>query len=383
MSTPDTKPNTDILASLVLLAVTVLALIVANSAWSATYKAGLAREITIGIAPYAIEASVKEWIKNALMAVFFLFVGLEIKYEFAAGALASIERAVLPFAAAAGGMLVPAVVFLAIVGMNSPLARGWAIPSATDIAFAIGVVGLLGRFVPSTLRAFLLAVAVIDDLGAILVIALFYTGGLALAPLTGAFLCTGALWLLNQRPVSAITPYLLIGVLLWIALYNSGINPTLAGVVVALFVPVRGVGDAAPLHDLAERLKTPVTFLIMPIFAFANAGVSLTGLDFATLAQPVTAAVALGLLVGKPIGITLAVALAVATGHATTPAGTTWAQIMGVGALAGIGFTMSLFVGVLAYGEGAVLDQVRLGVLSGSLASALLGAAILILSRRA
>jgi NhaA family Na+:H+ antiporter len=381
-ASPATDPS-DIPGSLALLAATALALVVANTALAPLYKAVLGAPLSLGVGSLAIEDSVKDWIKNALMAVFFLYVGLEIKYEFAAGALATRERAVLPFIAAAGGIVVPALLYLVLAGRDPALRAGWAIPSATDIAFAVGVVGLLGRHVPATLKAFLLAVAVIDDLAAILIIAVFYTGGLSLWPLLISVAGIGGLALLNQRGEARLAPYLGVGLLLWLALKQGGINPTLAGVVVALFIPLRGPGGTEPLHHLAHRLKGAVTFAIMPIFAFANAGVSFQGLGPETLAGPVALGVGLGLALGKPVGITLAVWLGVRSGHAALPAGASWQQIVGIGALAGIGFTMSLFIADLAFGGGKLMEQARIGVLAGSLIATALGAALLVTAGKA
>ncbi len=374
--------NTDIIASLVLLGAAIAALVVANSGLASSYTAILKTPLTVGFSPFAITDSLQTWIKNALMAVFFLLVGLEIKAEFKEGALSERERAILPFAAALGGMIAPALIYLAIVGTTSANARGWAIPCATDIAFAVGVVGLLGNKVPASLKAFLLAVAVIDDLGAILIIAFFYTAGLDLGALAAVAVVVAIMAVLNWRNVSNLWIYLALGVILWIFVYRSGVNPTLAGVITALFIPLKALdGVKSPLHDLAHAIKWPVTFLIMPIFAFANAGVSLQGLTLPDLAQPVTSGIALGLLLGKPIGITLFTLLVVKLGIARLPEGVTWTQVVGVGFIAGIGFTMSLFVGVLAFeGMDQMMNQVRLGVLSGSTLAALIGALILVLA---
>lgn len=374
--------NTDIIASLVLLGAAIAALVVANSGLASSYTAILKTPLTVGFSPFAITDSLQTWIKNALMAVFFLLVGLEIKAEFKEGALSERERAILPFAAALGGMIAPALIYLAIVGTTSANARGWAIPCATDIAFAVGVVGLLGNKVPASLKAFLLAVAVIDDLGAILIIAFFYTAGLDLGALAAVAVVVAIMAVLNWRNVSNLWIYLALGVILWIFVYRSGVNPTLAGVITALFIPLKALdGVKSPLHDLAHAIKWPVTFLIMPIFAFANAGVSLQGLTLPDLAQPVTSGIALGLLLGKPIGITLFTLLVVKLGIARLPEGVTWTQVVGVGFIAGIGFTMSLFVGVLAFeGLDQMMNQVRLGVLSGSTLAALIGALILVLA---
>ncbi len=382
MAAPAAK-NQDIIASLVLVAATIAALIVANSAMADAYKAILNMEVGANIGAFDLSDSVKNWIKTALMAVFFLFVGLEIKAEFVEGALSDRRRAMLPFFAAVGGMAVPAVVFLTMVSSEPGLARGWAIPSATDIAFAVGVIGLLGSRVPPALKAFLLAVAVIDDLGAILIIAFFYTETLHLWAAGLAMLSIAAMAVLNMRGYDRVGPYLVLGGLLWLFILQSGVNATLAGVITALFIPLKNAAKtASPLHDLFYVLKKPVIFFIMPVFAFANAGVSLKGLGFEDLALPLTAGIALGLAVGKPIGITLFVWAAVKSGLAQLPSGSSWLQVVGVGFIAGIGFTMSLFIGALAFGDGALMDQVRLGVLSGSLVATIFGAGILIYAAR-
>ncbi len=378
MTHPQPSPSSDIAGSIVLLTATALALVFANTALAPLYKEILGTSLRIGLGDYAIEDTAKTWIKNALMAVFFLFVGLEIKYEFMEGALSRRDRAILPFVSAFGGMVAPALIYIAVVRADPELMAGWAIPSATDIAFAIGIVGFLGRRVSPPLRAFLLAVAVIDDLGAILIIALFYNVGLSLPALAAAALVLGVLAILNRRNEMRLFPYLALGVLLWIAIYHSGINPTLAGVLVALFVPIKGgEGEDRPLHRLMDLLKFAVTFAIMPLFAFANAGVPLGGLGLASFAAPLTLGVALGLFAGKPIGITLAAFLATRSRYANLPAGATWREVIGIGALAGLGFTMSLYIGVLAFGDGPELDQVKVGVLAGSLAAAALGVALL------
>jgi len=322
-------------------------------------------------------------VKNLLMAIFFLFVGLEIKAEFAEGALSDRKRAILPFAGAIGGMAAPAAIFLALAGSNPAYVNDWAIPSATDIAFAVGVVALLGSRVPPALKAFLLAVAVIDDLGAIVIIAVFYTAEINLGALALAGLAIVTLGVLNLRGVTRILPYMLAGVALWLFVLKSGVNPTLAGVITALFVPMRGADNSVhPLHDLVGKLKFSVVFLIMPIFAFANAGVPLTGLGLGDMLHPVTSGIALGLLIGKPIGITLLVYIAVRSGLARLPDKSTWLQVVGVAFIAGIGFTMSLFIGVLAFGDGELMNKVRLRVLLGSTLAALGGMAVLIVAAR-
>lgn len=384
MASSPSNPSTEIWASFVLLGAAVVALVLANSGLAGFYGEVLAAPIGISVGAYELANPLKDWIKNALMAVFFLFIGLEIKAEFKEGALSDARSAVLPFAAAVGGMAAPALVYLALSGGDPVFSNGWAIPAATDIAFAVGVVGLLGARVPAALKAFLLAVAVIDDLGAILVIAAFYTTEISLVALVWA---AGALLLLgvmNTAGVTRLAPYLLVGTVLWLCVLKSGVNPTLAGVVTALFVPLHGAGARAhPLHDLVHALKFAVLFVIMPVFALANAGVPLVGLGFGDLAHPVTAGIALGLALGKPIGILLCVLVVVRLGLAYLPPGATWAQVSGVACIAGIGFTMSLFIGALAFADGALMNQVRLGVLAGSSVAALVGVTILLLAARA
>ena len=382
-NTADGK-STEIAASLALLGATLLALVLANSGLAGAYKATLATEIRLGVGGWEMADQAKGWIKNALMAVFFLYVGLEIKYEFREGALSDPRRAALPFAGAAGGMAAPAAIYLAVVGGDPVLAGGWAIPSATDIAFAVGIVGLLGARVPVTLKAFLLAVAVIDDIGAILIIAVFYTAEVHPWALGGAALTAAVLLALNLAGVLRLAPYMLVGLVLWVFFMESGVSATLAGVLLALFIPLRAA-DAkgeSPLHLLIAKLKFSVLFVIMPVFALANAGVPLGGLGLEALAHPVTAGIALGLFIGKPVGILACVWLATRLGVARLPEGADWLGLLGVAWLAGIGFTMSLFIGVLAFEAAGLMDQVRLGVLAGSTLAALAGAGVIMAAAR-
>jgi len=387
-------PSVAIRASLVLLGATLLALILANTGAAGLYKAALEAPITISVAGGALDGPVKDWIKNALMAVFFLYVGLEIKYEFRAGSLSDPRRAALPFAGAAGGILAPALIYLTVVGWEPGLAAGWAIPAATDIAFAVGIIGLLGARIPANLKAFLLAVAVIDDVAAILVIALFYTAEVQAWALGGAAAMLALLLALNLGGVRRTAPYLLAGLVLWVFFMQSGVSATLAGVLLALFIPLRASAasrgasrppaDAGegPLHALMARLRFSVLFVIMPVFALANAGVPLHGVGLSQLTHPVTAGIALGLFLGKPLGILGCVWIATRTGLARLPAGATWPLLLGIAWIAGIGFTMSLFIGVLAFDASGLLDQVRLGVLLGSTAAALAGVAVVLLVGR-
>ncbi|OLP62299.1 Na(+)/H(+) antiporter NhaA [Xaviernesmea oryzae] len=366
---------------LVLMVVAALALITANSPLAGAYAEALHLEIG--------PLSLQHWINDALMAVFFLLVGLEIKREMLDGQLSSWSRRLLPGAAAAGGMLVPALFYISLNGSNPAALKGWAIPTATDIAFALGVISLLGRRVPASLKIFLAALAIIDDLGAVVIIALFYTAHLNLLALGGAALVLIGLFALNRLKVKALLPYLALGLLLWILVFASGIHATLAGVMLALTIPLKvtpGKPEAdhahSPLHRLEHWLHKPVAFLIVPIFGFANAGVSFAGVSAALFSEPLTMGVASGLLLGKLIGVSGVVFLLVKLGLADLPAQASWGQMIGTAFLCGIGFTMSLFIGLLAFDEPAVQDHVKIGILLGSLAAGLLGALCLALSGR-
>ena len=366
---------------IVLMFAAALALIVANSPLSHAYFEAL--HVYVG------PLSVSHWINDALMAFFFLLVGLEIKREMLDGQLATWSRRILPGIAAAGGMIVPAIIYIAFNSQNGETLRGWAIPTATDIAFALGVLSLLGSRVPASLKIFLAALAIIDDLGAVLIIAIFYNTGLSLPDLAGAALVLAALYILNRRGVLQLWPYLLLGVALWVLVYRSGVHATLAGVALALTIPLRGRAGgidntkASPLHRLEHGLHLVVPFVIVPIFGFANAGVSFASMGIETLVAPLTLGVAGGLVVGKLIGVFGSVVLAVRLGLAQLPAQASWGQMFGVALLCGIGFTMSLFIGLLAFAGNPLLqDEVKLGILVGSLVAALAGAAVLLVSQR-
>jgi NhaA family Na+:H+ antiporter len=314
--------------------------------------------------------------------VFFLLVGLEIKREVVDGELSTWPRRILPGVAAAGGMLVPALVYLAFQGGDPVTMHGWAIPAATDIAFALGILSLLGKRVPVSLKVFLTALAIIDDLGAVLIIAVFYTSDLALWALAGAGVALAALIAMNRLKVTALTPYLVVGAVLWWLTLQSGVHATLAGVALALTIPLRrspGAPDDAhsPLHRLEHAIQPWVAFLVVPIFGFANAGVSFAGLSFSALLAPVPLGVAAGLFLGKQVGVFGSVWLLVRLGLAERPARATWRQVYGVAVLCGIGFTMSLFIGLLAFNSPELQEATKLGVLAGSLLSAGLGWAIL------
>jgi NhaA family Na+:H+ antiporter len=357
----------------ILMIAAVLAMIIANSALSSTYFDTLARKLG-GL-------SVLHWINDALMAVFFLLVGLEIKREFAGGELATWPRRALPGVAAAGGMIVPALIYVALNWHTPATLRGWAIPAATDIAFALGVLALLGTRAPPSLKIFLAALAILDDLGAVVIIALFYTSQLALWALAGVAVTMVVLAALNYFGVKQLWAYLLLGVILWVFMHESGVHATLAGVLLALTIP--GGGEAGeehtPLQELEHRLHVPVAFFIVPLFGFANAGVSLSGIGFDQLFHPVTIGIAAGLFVGKQVGVFAATKLAVWLKLAEPPQNATVMQVYGVSILCGIGFTMSLFIGLLAFPGASDLEAaVKIGVLVGSIASGILGTVVLI-----
>lgn len=357
-------------AGLVLMGAAVLALMVANSPLGPNYE-------TI-LHAYVGPLSVGHWINDALMAVFFLFVGLEIKREMLDGQLSTWSRRILPGIAAAGGMMVPALVYL--VFNRGPTAAGWAIPAATDIAFALGVIALLGNRVPASLRVFLAALAIIDDLGAVMIIAVFYTAKLSIPDLAGAAVALMVLIGLNRFGVLRLTPYLLVGAILWVLVFRSGIHATLAGVVLAFTIPMqctpgRPDNDSdSPLHRLEHALNLPVGFIVVPIFGLANAGVPVLTLPAEALVAPVTLGVALGLLIGKITGVFGFSMLAVRLGLADMPAHAGKRQLLGVALLCGIGFTMSIFITLLAFPGSQLLQaEAKLGVLAGSFLSGLLG----------
>jgi Na+:H+ antiporter, NhaA family len=354
-------------------------LALANSPLASHYDALLDLPAAVSVGPLELRKPLLLWLNDGWMAVFFFLVGLEIKREFLDGELSDRRTAALPIIGAAGGMAVPALIYFAL--NSGAELRGWAIPTATDIAFALGVIALLGERVPIGLKVLLTAIAIIDDLGAIVVIAVFYTADLSLASLALAGVLCATLLALNLVGVRAVTPYALVGAALWVCVLKSGVHATLAGVATALAIPLR-VPDA-PLRRLEHALHPWVAYLILPVFAFANAGVSFAGMGIAVLTQPVTLGIALGLLFGKQIGVFLAVWLAVVCGLGKLPERATWPQLYGVALLCGIGFTMSLFIGGLAFEDAAHAAQVRLGVLGGSLASALLGLLVLRLATRA
>jgi len=370
-------------SGIILMAAAALALIIANSPLAEAYFHTLHLATGPVLAPAIGPMTVHLWINDGLMAIFFLFVGLEIKREIVDGRLASPERRRLPVIAAAAGMIVPALVFLAIAGGNPAYRSGWAIPAATDIAFAIGVLALLGPRASPALKLFLATVAIVDDCGAVAIIAVAYTSQLDLIALAGAVGVVLLLLALKQRRVMAIWPYLVGFVALWWLVLLSGVHATVAGVVTAALIPVTkspGMPEAAesPLHQLEHALSPWVAFGIVPLFAFANAGVSFAGISPAVALDPLVLGITGGLFLGKQAGIFGGVALAERLGIASRPAGMTWMQLYGVALLAGIGFTMSLFIGGLAFpGNAALQDEVKIGVLAGSTLAAIAGYAVL------
>jgi NhaA family Na+:H+ antiporter len=383
-TTPDPGPpdaKSDTLGGLIMLAAAALALIWANSPWVASYRETLA--LGIGPAALGMRKTLELWISDGLRVVFFLYVGLEIKREMVEGHLSSRDRIALPAIAALGGMMVPALIFLAFNRSDATAVRGWAIPCATDIAFSLAVLRVVGRRVPVSLRVFLTAVAILDDIGAIAIIAVFYTDELSTAMLLWALLPIAGLIALNRARVASIIPYALLGIVLWLLVLKSGIHPTLAGVVVAATIPMQ-TARGRTLESLEHALKPWVVFLILPVFALANAGVSLRGLGFNGLLEPVALGIILGLLFGKTTGVTLGILAAKLLKISQPPAGANWWQLLGVACLCGIGFTMSLLVAVLAYEMEAphLFDEAKLGVLVGSTLGAVAGVVVILLAPR-
>ena len=363
----------------------VAALTVANSTLGPAYREfiGLRGEVRIGNDWLVLSKPLLLWVNDLWMAVFFFVVGLEIKREVLGGELDTVKKALLPASAALGGMAVPALIYAALNFGDALALRGWAIPMATDIAFALGILMLLGSRVPVSLKVFLTAVAIIDDLGAIIVIAVFYTDHLSMPMLAAAGGGALLLLLLNQWRVSSVGPYVVIGLFIWVCVYKSGIHATLAGVVTAMAIPLRDDDGGSPLQTAENTLHPWVAFGVLPMFAFVNAGVNLQGVSLGTLAQGIPLGIALGLVVGKAIGVFGASWLLIRITGAGLPAGASTRQFMGVCVLCGIGFTMSLFIGGLAFAgqDPSYETQVKLGVLGGSLIAGLLGVALLLSAR--
>ena len=371
-------------SGLILLISAIIALIVSNSSLSGLYFDTLNKYLFIGVNNFGLKLSVLHWINDALMAIFFFFVTLEIKREFLQGELSSKKQAILPIVGAVGGMLVPALIYI-IINFNTPnTLNGWAIPSATDIAFSIGILSLLGSRVPLSLKVFLTALAIIDDLGAIVIIAFFYSGDLSIKYLALMLLSFILLLTLNKYSIKKFIPYLLIGLFLWFFTYKSGIHATIAGVLLAACIPHRKKDhDFSLLVKIEHAISPYVAFFIMPLFAFANAGVSLVGLSFSSLLLPVPLGILLGLFIGKQFGVFIFSYASIKLGFAEMPNKSNLLSFYAVGVLTGIGFTMSLFVGNLAFANDMqYIDGVKIGVLSGSLLSTLFGYFLLLISTK-
>jgi NhaA family Na+:H+ antiporter len=365
-------------SGIVLMLASALALVLANSSLAGVYDLLLSVRGSVRIGDFTIEKPLLLWINDGLMAMFFLLVGLEIKRELLDGELSDRRRAILPASAAIGGMIVPALIYLGVT-LNTPGAvSGWAIPSATDIAFSLGVMALLGSRVPSSLKLFLTALAIIDDLGAIIIIAIFYTDELSLVSLEVAAAALALLVILNLAGVRRVIWYVLVGIVLWVFVLKSGVHATLAGVALALAIPFKASpGGASPLTRIEHELAPWVAFGILPLFGFANAGLSFADLSLSSLLQPVPLGIAAGLFLGKQVGVFGSAMLVIRSGWAELPAGASWITLYGMSVLTGIGFTMSLFIGTLAFGQSDLEAFMRLGVLVGSALSVVVGACAL------
>jgi NhaA family Na+:H+ antiporter len=369
-------------SGLVLLFAAVVALIISNSEYGSAYFDVLQKYITIGFGSFSLKLTVMHWINDVLMTIFFFLVSLEIKREMVQGELSNPKQALLPIIGAVGGMVVPAIIYI-LINLGSPeTLKGWAIPSATDIAFSLGVLSLLGKRVPVSLKIFLTALAIIDDLGAIVIIAFFYSGNIQTLYLMLMLAAVAALFALNRFNIRAFTPYLLIGILLWEFTHQSGIHATISGVLLALLIPHdKRNNSKSLLLKLEHGISKYVAFGIMPLFAFANAGVSLDGLSFAALLNPVPLGIVCGLFFGKQIGVFLFSYISVKLNFAQKPSDSNWLSLYAVSILTGIGFTMSLFVGNLAFiNSDSYMDGVKIGVLTGSLLSTVFGYFLLLLS---
>ncbi|TMM48710.1 Na+/H+ antiporter NhaA [Qipengyuania marisflavi] len=369
----------DASAGILLILVAAAAMLVANSPLAGTYE-HLFHGAMFDKSVFKLN-NLHLWINDGLMAIFFFVVGLEVKREWIEGQLSTVQQRRLPILAAVAGMAVPAAFYIFVVGGDPALTRGWAIPAATDIAFAMGVLGLLGNRVPASLRLFLLTVAIVDDIGAVLVIAVFYTSGIKLAWLVGALIVTGIMFALNRMKVTSVWPFLLLAAVLWFFVLNTGVHATIAGVVAALTIPMVGQNDDTMLENLEHGLAPWSAYLIVPIFGFANAGVPLAGMGLAGILAPLPLAIATGLFLGKQVGIFAAIWIADKLRFAPRPDEANWVEIWGISILCGIGFTMSLFIGELAFpGQRLLIDEAKIGTLLGSMISALVGYTILRLS---
>lgn len=364
--------NAPAAGGIILIMASAAAIVVANSPLHAFYALSL-KHTFAGL-------SLEHWVNDGLMAIFFLMVGLEIKRELLSGQLATWGQRALPGFAALGGMAIPAVIYFGINIDSTETKSGWAIPAATDIAFALGVLALLGKRVPPSLKIFLSALAILDDMGAVAIIALFYTSQISLLMLAGAMVVIVLLFVMNRIGVKRIVPYLIIGTALWYFMLQSGVHATVAGILLALFILLRNhrPEEISPLHQLEHRLSPYVTFVVLPLFGFVNAGVALSGVTLDDVLSPVPVGIALGLFFGKQVGIFCLSLLAIQLGLARLPQNCTWLQLYGVSVLCGIGFTMSLFIGNLAFtGNALFIDEVKIGVLAGSIVAAVCGMLIL------
>ena len=364
-------------AGIILFCAAVAAMVAVNSALNPHYLAFLDIPVAIQFGGFEIAKPLALWINDGLMAIFFFLVGLEVKRELMEGQLSSVEQASLPLIAAVGGMVLPAAVFVYFNWSIAENINGWAIPAATDIAFALGVLALLGKHAPVSLKILLLAIAIIDDIGAIIIIALFYTAEVSSTSLMLAGVGTVILFVMNRMGVVRIAPYVLVGAFLWVCVLKSGVHATLAGVVAALAIPLNAKDGSSPLKHLEHILHPWTAFLVLPIFAFANAGVALAGLRISDLMAPLALGIAAGLVVGKQLGVFGFMFLATKVGLVQRPAGVSWLQLYGLACLTGIGFTMSLFIGNLAFVDPEQIETVKLGVISGSVISGVLGYCLL------
>ena len=369
---------------ILLMLAAVAAMLVANSSLSEGYHGMLNTYFAVTYGGEGLQKPLILWINDGLMAIFFFLIGMELKRELLEGKLKNPSDVILPGMAAVGGMIVPALIYSSINWGNAETIRGWAIPAATDIAFALGVLALVGTRAPSSLKVFLLTLAILDDMGAIIIIALFYTADLKLDYLFLALVPIAVMAWLNYRRIHRVAPLLILGAIMWFFVLKSGVHATLAGVVTAFFIPMKDKWGKSPLHSVEHALSPYVLYVIVPIFAFANAGVVLSGLGPDQLLAPVPIGVALGLVLGKQVGVFGVTWIMVKTKLARMPSGASWLQVYGIACLAGIGFTMSLFIGGLSFGESMLMNEVRLGVLAGSIISGILGyTALMVASSKA
>ena len=367
---------------LILIFAAILALVLANSPLSDSYVQLLSLKLTVMIETFGVSKPLILWVNDGLMAVFFLLVGLELKREVVEGELSSPDQIVLPAMAAIGGLIIPAAIYWLINRSNAEGINGWAVPTATDIAFALAILSLLGSRVPASLKIFLTTIAIFDDLAAIIIIAVFYSGDLSTASLAAAGAGIVVLFALNRLGVKSLAAYLIVGIFIWLFVLKSGVHATLAGIAVAIFIPLKGGDDHSPSRHLEHILHPWVAYGVLPIFAFANAGLPFAGVGFDALVGTVSIGIVLGLFIGKQIGVFGMTALMIGLGLAKKPAGSSWMMLYGVALLCGVGFTMSLFIGSLAFEHGGFsnIAALKIGVIAGSIASALCGWLVLHLS---